>query len=75
MTDQKLLKEKSKRTVNFNIRLTQSEHDQLKQMAGGKRLASFMRDKCLLDITDVNPIVWGTNFTRFINVNRISLPD
>ena len=29
----------------------------------------------LLDITDVNPIVWGTNFTRFINVNRISLPD
>lgn len=29
----------------------------------------------LLDITDVNPIFWGTNFTRFINVNRISLPD
>ena len=53
MTDLKLLKEKSKRTVNFNIQLTQSEHDQLKQMAGVKRLASFMRDKCLLDITDV----------------------
>ena len=29
----------------------------------------------LLGVTDVNPIVWGTNFTRFINVNRISLPD
>ena len=29
----------------------------------------------LLNVTDVDPIVWGTNFTRFINVNRISLPD
>jgi len=29
----------------------------------------------LLHVTDVDPIVWGTNFTRFINVNRISLPD
>lgn len=52
MTHQKLLKEKSKRTINFNIRLTQSEHDQLKILAGGKRLASFIRDKCLLDMTN-----------------------
>lgn len=29
----------------------------------------------LLNVTDVDPIVWGTNFTRFINVNRVSLPD
>ncbi|MGL4997538.1 MAG: hypothetical protein ACRC5T_00905, partial [Cetobacterium sp.] len=29
----------------------------------------------LLNVTDVDPIVWDTNFTRFINVNRISLPD
>jgi len=29
----------------------------------------------LTNVTDVDPIVWGTNFTRFINVNRISLPD
>lgn len=29
----------------------------------------------LLKVQDVNPMVWGTNFTRFINVNRISLPD
>lgn len=29
----------------------------------------------LLNVTDVDPIEWGTNFTRFINVNRISLPD
>lgn len=29
----------------------------------------------LLNISDVDPIIWGTNFTRFINVNRISLPD
>lgn len=29
----------------------------------------------LLHVTDVDPIIWGTNFTRFINVNRISLPD
>lgn len=29
----------------------------------------------LLNVTDVDPLVWGTNFTRFINVNRISLPD
>jgi hypothetical protein len=52
MTDQKLLKEKSKRTINFNIRLTQSEYDQLQILAGGKRLASFIRDKCLLDMTN-----------------------
>ena len=53
MTDQKLLKEKPKRTINFNIRLTKSEHDQLKQLAGGKRLANFIRDKCLLDTTEL----------------------
>lgn len=53
MTDLKLLKEKSKRTINFNIRLTQSEHDELKKIAGSKRLATFMRDKCLSDMTDV----------------------
>lgn len=29
----------------------------------------------LLNVTDVDPMVWDTNFTRFINVNRISLPD
>ena len=53
MTDQKLLKEKPKRTINFNIRLTKSEHDQLKKLAGGKRLANFIRDKCLLDTTEL----------------------
>lgn len=53
MTDQNLLKEKSKRTINFNIRLAQSEHEKLKNLAGGKRLASFMRDKCLSDMPDL----------------------
>lgn len=53
MTDQNLIREKPKRIVNFNIRLSQSEHDQLKMLAGGKRLASFIRDKCLLNATDL----------------------
>jgi len=29
----------------------------------------------LLGITDVNPMVWGTSFPRFANVDRISLGD
>lgn len=29
----------------------------------------------LLGITEVDPIVWGTNFVRFCNVNRYSLGD
>lgn len=29
----------------------------------------------LVGVTEVDPILWGTNFTRFININRISLPD
>ncbi|MEG0151642.1 MAG: PHP domain-containing protein [Cellulosilyticaceae bacterium] len=29
----------------------------------------------LLKITDVDPIVWGTNFSRFVNDSRISLGD
>ena len=29
----------------------------------------------LLKITDVDPIIWGTNFARFVNDSRISLGD
>ncbi|MGL5715965.1 MAG: PHP domain-containing protein, partial [Paraclostridium sp.] len=29
----------------------------------------------LLEITDVDPLIWGTNFSRFVNDSRISLGD